>query len=388
MKILLIADGNSEWTFNFLSLFQSSPIKMELWPVYRLGESYRYRYIRQNVKLHLSSEHTYCYFDSNKHSFIKKVLFLVHLLKDINRISNIGNYDIINVQYVDPHYIRAFRFFPKIVRRMVLSYWGSDLMREDEKSLYSIRWIVNNCRGCTFDNIDLENMHKRMYPGSVKRDVMMLPLPILDVIDGIGEETTGKLVKIDEGHIINRSKTSICIGYCGRRQQQHLAVLEQLEKLEEKRKENIVLLLPITYSVDKTDSYIGELKNRIRSCGIESLVFETHLTDKELARLRVCTDIMINAQTTDAFSGSMCEVLYAGGLLINAKWLHYGELDRYPIEYIEFDDFSELPEVIENALETGHERGKNLNKDIIKSLRSVGECMTMWRQYFVAPEKQ
>lgn len=53
------------------------------------------------------------------------------MIRSIMKVSRICAWNIVNVHYVDPHLLRVFKLFLFIEKKLVLSYWGSDLMRDD-----------------------------------------------------------------------------------------------------------------------------------------------------------------------------------------------------------------------------------------------------------------
>lgn len=382
MKVLVIANANSEWIYNFVSLFWKSDIEISIWSPYRIEQSYFERYNESGTRILGCLGYIQDYLTERRHSFIEKLFFLLALTIEVRRIYRKSHWDIINIQYVDPHLLRAFVLFPRITRKLVLSYWGSDLMREDASVLRNVTRVVNNSCGSTFDNGDLEKIHAKLYPAYNRRSIIMLPLPILDDIDRNIDLKWCEYIQVD-GQRIDRSKITVCIGYNGRRQQQHDKVLEQLATLDNSVKRKVLLIFPFTYSVDKDDTYIDDLKVQIRESGFESCIFESLLSNEDLARLRIATDIFINAQTTDAFSGSICEVLYAGGKLINPRWLHYSELDKYDLEYAEYSEFEDIPTLIWKTIdEYDRTNIAEHNRASIKELRSVERCRLNWISFF------
>lgn len=380
MRLLLIADINSIWTYNYALLLADKDIELTVWPIYKARNSFSGKLKYRGIDVLAFSDSVYSYFETNKHTVFKKTRFIYSIIRDSYNALKNNTYDLLNIQYVDPSYMRLFLLFPWTFKRMVLSYWGSDLLRAKKKDLLRIRRIVNKCKGCTFDNEDLYYEHIKVYGKHVKREVVMLPLPILDDIDRNRNVLNNDIITI-AGQEICCKKTCICIGYCGRRQQQHIEVIKQLNKISSDTKNKILILLPMTYSIDSNDSYITEVKKAVVKCGIDYVMFEEFMTDEEVAKLRLVTDAFIHAQTTDAFSGSICEILYAGGMLVNAKWLHYKEFDKYPIKYREFEKFDELPPIIESLVQERKVRNDD-NRRIIQSLRAVDNCRNAWVNYY------
>ena len=117
--------------------------------------------------------------------------------------------------------------------------------------------------------------------------------------------------------------------------------------MDAEKKKEIFLLLQMTYN--GTDRYIRQVADAAKKTGCEYRVIRHYLTDEEVADLRIMTDIYINAQTTDAFSGSVCENLFAGTILINAEWLRYQEFKDYDFQYLEFQDMDEIGRLVQTA---------------------------------------
>ena len=62
-------------------------------------------------------------------------------------------------------------------------------------------------------------------------------------------------------------------------------------------------------------------------------MLKSHLSNVDVAKLRIETDIAINIQQTDAFSGSLQEHLFAGNILLVGDWLPYDILDENHVFY-------------------------------------------------------
>lgn len=178
--------------------------------------------------------------------------------------------------------------------------------------------------------------------------------------------------KIPEG------KTVIAIGYNGIPQQQHIEVLSTIKRLEDKQKEKIFLLLQMTYG--GTRIYRRQVIAAAEKTGCEYMAVQQFLTEEQVADLRIITDIFINAQTTDAFSGTVCENMYAGTLLLNAKWLCYQEFKEHDFHYLEFQDINDIGLLIETVLEQKADVAKN--KELIWQLRSWECCARKWQKVY------
>ena len=81
---------------------------------------------------------------------------------------------------------------------------------------------------------------------------------------------------------------------------------------------------------------------------------------------------MINVQTTDQFSGSMQETVFAGNVLINGAWLPYNTFKKEGAFFLEVNDLTELSEKIEYTIDNCEKLKlkTKINRDIIWKLSS------------------
>lgn len=292
-----------------------------------------------------------------------------------------GEYDIINVQYVTygPSWLASK--LKSRNTRFILSYWGSDLFRMPPVYLTLMCFILKKVDNVTFDNIDLEQKFQELYGKKYKGESICayFGLPILEDIERQMKNIDKKEAKEKIG--INEKKTVIAVGYNGRAEQQHHEVINAIKQLESRYKNKIVILLQMTYG--GTENYIASIEEEIQKSGIEYKICTQFLSDEEVAILRIATDIYINSQTTDAFSGSVCENLYCGNVLFNASWLKYKELDKYGITYVEWNDFNQITKLLMQYLDGEMNLKTMENKNIISKLRKWDNCIINWKKIFI-----
>ena len=77
---------------------------------------------------------------------------------------------------------------------------------------------------------------------------------------------------------------------------------------------------------------------------------------------------IIQMPITDALSGTMTEVLYAGKSVVAGSWLPYNILKKHDIHFYELKDFENLPEFLESFL-TNFESYKLRNKSNAHAIR-------------------
>ncbi len=162
---------------------------------------------------------------------------------------------------------------------------------------------------------------------------------------------------------IPASKKNIFVGYNSSRNQQHIPVIEALNGCTKEEKESIHLVLHWGYG-DGSPAYREEVKKALTKSEIGYTIIDEMLDLKTMAKLRLLIDVFIHAQTSDALSSSVRESLFAGSLLLNPSWIHYREFEEEAIDYVSYDDISQLPLLISKILrgevtvDTRHNRQK------------------------------
>nr|WP_302141924.1 hypothetical protein [uncultured Schaedlerella sp.] len=379
MKILLWGIY-SPWTMNFVEHFLIKS-DYEIWTFNRGNQDEYKKYINfykeKGVHLIEFPKLVSDVFDGKGRENYFKVLYS-RLLK-IKTILKEGPFDLISMQFVDYMDIADAVILKYLMKtKLVLSYWGSDLFRETENRLSRMGRFVRHADYITFDNWDLEIKFKKTYKWSDKipSKTVLFGLPVLDIIADKRKNENEKDIR--KKWRIPNGKTVIAVGYNGIPQQQHKRVLQVIKKLDEKEKNRIVILLQMSYG--GTKEYRRSVVSAARRTGCECIDIQRFLTDGEVAELRIVTDIYINAQTTDAFSGSVCENLFAGTVLVNAEWLRYKEFEKYDFQYLEFGEFGEIAGLIRRILE--QKPDVSSNEKLVWGLRSWERCAPKWEKVY------
>lgn len=378
MKVLLWGIY-SPWTLNFVKNFLVKN-NYEVWMLNRGDKKEIKKYIEsyKQYGVHLIEFPSIVVkeYDKREENIFRSLYIHFLLLKTILKS---GPFDLINMQYVEPFDLNDVIILKFLLKtKLILSYWGSDLFRVEESKLNRLGKISKYADFVTFDNIDLELKYKRTYKWSniIPQKTIMLGLPVLD---SIKRKSTGEFKEeIREKWGIDKDKIVIAIGYNGIPEQQHKRVLGVLEKLDVAYKKKIMLLLQMSYGGNQ--AYRNSVINAAKKTGFQYVDIQRFLTDDEVAEIRILTDIYINAQVTDAFSGSVCEYLFADTVLINARWLRYKEFEKYNFTYLEFKNFNDINELIERAINEKIDVG--INKKLIWQLRSWEYCAPKWEKIY------
>ncbi len=246
-----------------------------------------------------------------------KVLFQRLFLK-ILLLSISARYDLVDIHYFSAEYIS---FLKSLTKPFKITIWGSDFYRmsADEAKNKIVCYEKASMIQCE------TNTGKRDLIGylpSIENKIRVCNFGI-DIIDDI-ERIVGQ----------NRlsSKYVVTCGYNGSKGQQHLKMIEALNSLPLDIKNRITAFFPLTYGLER--SYRTQLIEALHNVDYEYKVFETRLSDEELARLRIESDIALNIQITDSLSSSLLQHLFAGSIVIVGDWLPYEIYDENKFFYL------------------------------------------------------
>lgn len=370
--VLVIGNSQSVWVKEYVKKIHCAlGNKVYLTDYYGLSESEKNYYSDLNVSI-IDVHH------SNK---------LLRLIKCRSGLlgfarKNAGSVDLIDIQS-PPHSVQT-KILESVIRtlncRTVITFWGSDILRINQKQFDRIRNLLSLSSSI---NIGTEQMHEALvnFSGSEYEDkcrYVALGSPALDSIAAC--ELSGAECKEKIG--LDSSLKTIAVGYNGRVQQQHLKVIEQLASLPQEVKSRTEILVHTGGNIDA--AYLEEIKSSLGSSGIPYVVIDKALPLDEVAVLRIATDIFIHAQTTDAFSGSIRECVYAGSVLINPAWIHYDKFDSDGIEYLTYSTFDELPGMVEDFISGNTIIDTKSNSDKVYNRYTWDAVRSQWAELFNA----
>lgn len=288
-------------------------------------------------------------------------------------------YDVIIVQFVTLLRVQlALELRRYHNSKVILSFWGSDLLRADSRKLKRIGENLQEIDLVACASLIMIEKFKQIYPKFDEKKLkhIWMGSEILEEIDKLqnGTDKTKKQIKIEWQ--IPQDSILVAIGYNGVPQQQHLEILKVFRQIPRDLLNKVCLLFQMTYG--GTDEYKEQVIKEAEELGTAYKIIDSYLDNKEVAKIRIATDIFIHGQTTDALSGSIRENLYCGNIVVNAKWLHYLELDKFEIDYIEYDNFDDLQKVICDILEGKMKIETSGNKDKVKQFCSWEAAGKEW----------
>lgn len=286
-------------------------------------------------------------------NFIEKVRYWNWFNKFLfERFSFDKNRDIVNIQYVDFRYLFIIKFLRNNFRKIILSFWGSDLLRQSQTKLHLMRRLFQCADIITFETKEMaeifQNRVGRNYYIKIKE--VKFGLSILDLIDKI---TDNDIIRFCDQHKIDADKFIIVIGYNRIWQQQHLLVTESIKRCK-LPSDKIFIIFPWTYGYDD-DNYKSKIVNEVE--GIYDYLFLTEkMEDYGIACLRKITDILVQVQTSDSLSATMLETLYAGKYVITGDWLPYNDIIQDGLLLNLVGDPSDVGECIRELMKNGKKK--------------------------------
>lgn len=309
-------------------------------------------------------------------------IFYYKVIKDI--VKSLQNYDTINIHYLNPIYRHFIKLFRDKTPKLIVTIWGSDFYRVSNKTKNKLKKVFDLCDLITFTNDSMKNdflSYYRDYHHKVK--VCRFGLKVLDVIEEV--QSINNLEEFKDEFLsrynIDSKKKIIACGYNSSPGQQHEQIIKAIQMVNTEKLQDVVFLFPMAYGDENNRLKIELL---LEDCSFSYKVISDYLEDKEVAMLRVVSDIMINVQTTDQFSGSMQETLYAGNVLINGGWLPYDTFKDAGAFFLEIKELSELHRKIEECIDDldGLKLKSKNNRKVIWELSSWRKNGKEWYELY------
>jgi hypothetical protein len=292
-----------------------------------------------------------------------------------------NKFDIVSFQFCNSRTYLRIPLFKLISKRVIVSYWGSDILRIRGRN-YVSKKMLSYVDDITFVSSSLISKFNSVFGNKFDNKIHLIDFGCenLDYISKkFGEEDL-----IREKYNIDSKKTIISIGYNNSPAQQHLEVIKQLSKFDMQALSNIHIIVRLTYG-NGDKEYVDSIKQLLTNLHCTSTIVEQYLNDEKIAELTLLSDIFIHAQTTDALSASVCEHLYSKCLVFNPSWIKYKELEN-KVFYIQYKDFDDLYNKLIDCLERKkNSRYLNLlenNSKEIYNLCSWESKISGWRKLF------
>ncbi len=268
--------------------------------------------------------------------------------------------EFISCNYYDAVHVQGVWFYVPFTKklksqttRLFVSFWGNEHIEGKVWHSHRVFQVFLNQFMKTVDGITgaiprLQVMHG-IFPNTPLYE-SRLGIASLDTILSLDRSSSKEESKKYWRIPIN--KTSVLIGYSGKRLHNHLSIIKELNRHVELY-DKIHLLAPMTRGA-ASDGYVGEVEDALAHSGFSYTILKNgFLSDDEIARLRHATDIVFQFSDNDAYSRSIIESICAGALLVYGNWIKYKELlqkDRFAA--CEVSDITEGIKVLGQYIES------------------------------------
>lgn len=291
-----------------------------------------------------------------------------------------SNYDAIVLHFVFFFLAPHIFLMRAMTRNIVAVIWGSDFYRSGRAKSAIQRIIYSFSQSIVFTNpaTKSEFEKKNGLISKTKLKVARFGLPVLDEVGKI------KSLKLSRSEICTAfglpvEKVLIFVGYNANLSQQQIFVIENFAAMSDSIKSKAVLVFALGYGDGSAEKKIKESLelNKVNNFIILNKFYGLH----EIARLRCVTDVLINIQPSDQFSGSMQEVLYAGGRVIAGKWLPYDEIINAGAQIRSIESPDQIGDAIRIEIELGIKAASGVNevtKNFIENSSSWRENLKIW----------
>jgi hypothetical protein len=262
----------------------------------------------------------------------------------------------------------------------VISFWGSDILAINDDEAKTLMSLLKRAKKINLPSKEMEETFEKFFQTKYAHKYVCGKYGSLayDYIDNIKSSMSKADCK--SYFDLNTNKITVMIGHNGIREQQHLAVIEQLTKLDKVDKDKLQVVIHMNFFFD--EEYFKEIQSALEHSGIEYKMIVKKMDLLEIAKLRLATDIFIHAQTVDALSGSVREALYAGEVLIHGSWVKYSELDESGVEYVKYDTFDQLNSRLKDVLYDNLEIDRSSNLKILRTKYSWESVLEGWKAIF------
>lgn len=295
-------------------------------------------------------------------------------------------FDVIQMLFV--HCIESVGccFWAKKKSRIILSFFGSDLLRSSRRQLKMMRFSIKRANYITLGSNNMINAFQDRFSNTFNQKTKKIDFGSINA-----EHLKENVLKVDYPackHRFNISETKISIlcGYNGSRGQRHIEIIKSLSKLPASIKNKIELVFHLAYGCN--DSYKNQIVEEARQSNISFVIVDEYLTGINLVEFRKSIDVMLNLQPTDALSNSMMESLFVGSIVIKGKWLDYPDLVEIGVFFLSIDSVDNLNEAIEKIVSNYSEyKGKTKNNNRCYDLMSWNTYKAKWIELLVDNNK-
>lgn len=246
-----------------------------------------------------------------------KGLFSKIINREKELLKTTENYSLIDFHYLTRSYDSLIKSLAN-KKTIKLTFWGSDFYRANSDRLEEQRYLLMLADRIQITTEDMKKDILTYFKDfENKASVANFGIRQFDIISKIQNLNYSPIFKTEK----YKDKLMLTCGYNGSKAQQHSIIIKAIRDMDEEMKARIFLVFPMTYGGNL--NYLKSIQASLNELQIPYLLISKPLSDMDVAKLRIETDITINIQISDAFSASLQEHLFAQNLLLVGDWLPY-----------------------------------------------------------------
>ena len=318
--------------------------------------------------------------------FLKRWINYGSLHYQLTKLSRNKHFDIVNIHY--PQYFMCYMMRP--LRRMsssiVVSPWGSDVLRLEGKE--KRRKLARVFRKSDYTTVGkMGDIGKTLVNEMGINENKFHPLSWgSETIDYINKHLSEVSAEEAKRQLGLQNRYVITCGYNAFEEQRHETMIEAINSIKNNLPENLTLVFPLTYGF--SDNHKREYSNRLKRLCVEkdlvAVYFEEYVSVDDLFLLKMATDMFVHIQTTDGGNSSLQEYVLCGKKVVHGTWMHYPFLEQYkPLFYFPVEDLEHLGEAILCAYYSNHIEVPDQVLDYIRN-RGWKAKMKLWDDFFVS----
>lgn len=260
--------------------------------------------------------------------------------------------DVVCFHNLSNHILWLLRFIPAH-KKLVLSFWGSDLFLNNINYTYSIQSKALE----RASHIIVHTPEMRLIALSKfgwHLDQKITAVLSTDFSEALktyvlnSNHSGAYLSAFKAKHQIPEKNTVVVIGHSAHELDNHMLIIPQLAELDDAVKNACSFVFPMTYG--NVGNYLSEVKAACQKHQINFIILDEFMSKQEAEQLKFASEILVRLSKCDAFSLSLCETLAAGNCVISASWLPYGNLRVFDVFYKEINDFNLLSTVLTDMI--------------------------------------
>lgn len=290
-------------------------------------------------------------------------------------------YDVVNIHFARPSLLKAMPLLNRMTKNIVITPWGSDVLRlEDESAINRMRIIYSYASCVTvrpYSQAGIEIAQKFHYDPQ-----RMLPLRWgLEYVDFIEEANPNKSMEESKKRFGLSGRYVITCGYSTAPSHRHEAIIDAVNSIKGHLPCNLTLLFPFTYGWGSQE-YVQSIKDKCSSLNLDAVYVEEYLNFEDLYTLRMATDLFVHVQTTDAGASCVMQYILCRKKIVHGSWMKYVDLEQFnPLFYYPVNRMEDLGSVI---LDAYHSDGIVIPEGVIKTIMDRGwnKVMKKWDEYF------